>query len=443
MDSFFSEYPHLLVKVKVTSCKSLDEHFSLQLNSNAAQINASSPIAKRYALSQLKAALESKRPGEFVGEIAPLFTIRPLWLQEGESFRLASGLVIFLPFFVLQPALEDKINEIIDMGYNTLIFASNQKDAKNMDIEHMRPIFDQIRNSGLKIAMSCSGQFDDDVLFQKMAFLNEICDYIFWYQDTIAFTAKKDPTPFERAQAELELLQNKCPLPLFYYTKPSISYLLQLKSTNALILFDAQLAFFTDIARECSVDQLKLLPMIDISQLEHSEGSLFSDVPFEYIENILGRQRLKRFVGAGCYTLKLPNTGSYAQMPLWIVGQRMWRALSVYALFDVWLDRYHPEWHCWLSSELVKVIHMLFCHKKDGNFEEAGSAMQRLSQILIGYKIKLRFQKSTKSLEELSLQLLHLQQVFKSHFEASGTKAMIKIPLSIQNFTPFAFNPCL
>ena len=329
------------------------------------------------------------------------------------------------------------------MGYNTLIFASKQKEARNIDFQQIRPIFDQIRNSGLKIAMSCFGQLDDDTLFQKMAFLDEICDYIFWYQDTLLVGGKIDPTPFERAQAELEYVQNKCKLSLFYFTKPSCSYVLKLKSSKAVILFDAHLPLFTDITRVNCDDQFRLIPIINILQLEHEGGSLFSDLPFEYIDNILGRQKLKRFMGAACRTLKLPDKGSCAEMPLWVVGQRMWRALSVYALFEIWLDRYHPEWHAWLSVELIQVIHALFNHKKEGNLDEAGAVLQRLNQILMSYKIKLRFQKSNKNLEELSDQLLHLQQGFKSYFEESSTKAMIKIPLSIQNFTPCSFNPCI
>lgn len=461
METKYSEihrlYPQMSVKVKVTSRTAEDERFHLVCAGSAAQIEAASSLMERFALSQLLAGLQSNRLGEVVGENSPQFRIRPLWLQEGQFYTQPDGLMLFLPSWVAcgdSQVLDGYIKEIIDCGYNTLIFASKSSDEKSepQDLCIIQRMFDQIRKSGLKIALGCSLQHEEiETYWQKIAVFQESSDYIFWNQDDLYalgfVSAKKDQTPCERALEELLVLQRECRLPIFYHTKslcPFLLPLLQAVSKKSVLSFDAYSKgvlhpVFTDLARFTVEEPFSLLPILEVSQIELVNGQVFSDCPFSEIENVLGRQKRDRFFGAGCRTASVRRASSLSQMPLWIIGQRMWRISSVQALTAMWLDRFYPEWHVWLTPEVLQAIHMLFRYKAEGNVEKAVKVLVGLAETLSGYRNELRFKKYITSLKELS-QLLHFFQTsLKAVFEQELAKKMLKIPLSLQNFTSVDF----
>jgi hypothetical protein len=410
MNSFFSEYPYLSVKVKVASQKSEAEAFSLALGGSLAIIEATSSLAVSYAKAQLLAGLQAKTLGDIVGANCPQFCIRPLWLDSLDNV---------LP------------ESLIDLGYNTLIISYDL--INNTQLQ-------ELQKSHIKVAILCSSLEQCSV----------DCDYIVWQQGSFKqchLGFKKDLTPYEQALAELQIVQQQTQKPVFYYTKPACPYLrkLAVNAGSAVIVFDAHVdevlsGVFAELTGLALNGENRLLPVIVLPQLQLADGQLVTDVPVALIENILGRQRGGRFIGAACRTGLLRCPEALAQMPLWVIGQRMWRAQSVLSLVESWFARYHPEWVSVLSDKILQILHALFYAMQSGNVEQGVKALLELADALSCYKAALRFQKITKSQEGLSLLLFELQLGFKAFFEQVCAKTMLKTPLTLQNFIPVGFH---
>ncbi len=434
METFFSEYPDLSVKFKVPRGDFNEERFCLVLGGNEAFIEASSHFIANYAKSQLLAGIKSNRLGDFIGENVPQVGMRTLWVEEG------------VLDFIESKSLGDRIDEIVGFGYNTLIFASNDESCQSVDLQTISLCFSEIRKKGIKVAIRASS-------LDVIELFCHFCDYIFCKEgDLFALgyaPAQKNPTPFERAEYELALLQKVSPLPILYYAKPGCSFLLKLlevATAKSTILFDSYThgvlsPIFTELSRRRVVDATRLLPILTFCQIELADGGYFSDAPLLQIENVLGRQKNGRFAGAGCRIQRISTQGALAQMPLWVFGQRMWRALNVHVLFETWVDCYRPEWQELLTSELIQLIHALFCHKSTANMEKAAARFVELAELLGRYRTKFRFQKPDAHVEELSWQLLYLQQALKEFFIKVSTKTAVKIPLALQNYEPLEFLP--
>lgn len=412
MHCIFSEYPQLYVKVKVASQKSHDEQFSLALRGNLAQIEAASPVAASYAKAQLLAGMQANRLGDFVGNTVPQFRLRLLWLDCVDDLSYL---------------------QLFDLGYNVVVvsFASLHQ-----------PFVQDIRKNDLKVAAVCS-------TLDEVKAVDGACEYILWHQGNLrTLQPQKDPTPFEQAEFELRALEKASLLPILYYTTPGCLFLQSLLKSdcqNTCILFDALdkgvlSPVFTELSQLPYDAKTRLLPMLKIAQLGQPDSFLFSDFSLATIENVLGRQKYERFIGAGCRVGALSQPGAFAEMPVWVVGQRMWQSLHAQSLFEVWLNRYRPEWSCFLVPELFELIHMLFRYKNESNVEKAATALVHLGQMLAQYKALMRFKKPVKSQEELSILLLDLQKAFKGYFEALCTQKMCKIPLALQNFIPLSFH---
>ncbi len=362
------------------------ESYCLTCYGDLAEIEVNSPLVEQFAKSQLMHGLESGALGEFVGEHEPQFHLRPLWLEK-------------LP----------DVLDVISLGYNAVIYTG----APNKEI------FDEIRKCGLKLITPHA----------------EYGDYLLCHEGESSFTpSKKEPTSFERACEEIEELERRFKKPLLYHTKKNCPYLLALSrliSKNSILSFDGyRHPVMQDLCRLPIVDETRLLPILEVVQAD-----AFSNMPFKEIEDVLGRQRQKRFFGAGCRTTHLPKLSDFAALAPWLIGQRLWRQGSITALFDLWLMRYHPEWSTWLTRDLLEIIHRLFLHRDD--MAKAIPTLLQLAEELSNYKVALRFHDISQDLNDLSNFLLQLQIFFKAQFEEH--LAGRKIPLALQSFTPVAF----
>ena len=372
------------VKVRLTDSL-LKEQYTIALGADTIQIDAGSALAASYAKANLQAGYESNRLGEVVGDHAPQFQIR-----------------------LLQVDALDDIDQVVAMGYNTVI-------------TH-RPIQD---THGLKIAMPATK-------------LDEIpaCDYIVWKQDTLSYTGPlKDPTPLEKAVHEIRRIQQSTQIPLMYVVHKKCNFILDLLAhVKVIVLFDADnIQVVTEIARRPVRQEYSLIPMLTLSQIALDDEKMCTDIPLTYIENILGRQTATRFLGAGCRVANIST--NLAQMPIWIVGQRMWQNTNVFALFDMWLDRYYPEAAGLFTYRLLEIMCALFASNCP---DEAAKHLSELASILTRYKQTLKFKKHSENVRYLSDFLSLFQHNFKRKFEEDCTKAMRKIPLPLQNFTPVA-----
>ncbi len=365
------------MNIRITTCNTEQERFCLTCHGDLAELEVSSPLVGQFAKSQLIHGLKSDCLGEFVGECTSQFAIRALWLEH----------------------VPDTVDEIIELGYNTVIIKEGASS---------------LRHKGLKVVSKEP----------------EFADYLFCEQDEHG--CPKDLTPFERACVQIQELEKRFNMPIFYHTKPNCPFLLQLCrhiSKKSIIAFNGFChPVLRDIARLPIIDRTPLMPIITID----GAGGL-SDIPLLEIEDVLGRQRQNRFLGAGCRV----SHGDPSNLASWLIGQRLWRSSSLIGLFDVWLKRYHPDWQGWLTVDLINKIHAIFDAIDDN--ERAIPALIQLAEELSSYKTALRFKKVPQDLSHLSTLLYEFQVALKARFEASLTGSMRKIPLALQNFVPTNF----
>lgn len=470
MESIYSDirrlYPPLSLKIKVSSRQSQDESFHLLCASNSVDIEAASPLAESFALSQLLSGLQARRLGDIVGENRPLFHLRPLWLQATRSFLLPGGIKISLPSWVVPAASTDaafieelslRIKAVIELGFNLLVFAADEEssDPSPLQWHVLRPCLDQIRASGLKLAIQMAPQekqVDIQPFLRSLGIFRASCDFIFWQQgDLYRFGYKptqSEPTDLEQATEELFALEQNCIIPVMYHATAASQFLmpLSLHAKTAVIAFSALSVaklhpIFHELTRVSIVDKTKLLPFLEIAQLKLDNGMIFCDLPLDRIENILGRQRNGRFCGAGCKTQNLQPLKHFSQSSLWVMGQRMWRQINVHALFETWLERFHPEWHSWLQNGLSHQVHLLFQCLLSQDIATASRELARFSEQLSLFKEELKFQKVTVSLQEFSKLLYLFQVALKRYFENLASRTSAKMPLELQNFTPIFLVP--
>jgi len=366
------------------------EWFSLACAANHAKIKAGSALCERYA----KSLVQMGYLGDLVGHNIPQFALRLLWLQEEPMQEL-----------------------VIDAGYNTLVLSS---------VARAEPF----RQSGLQVALEVTKCVPQDAKV----------DYLLCREGT--FCEKlSDETSYERACRELRWLYNQTARPLIYVTNRSSEYQLALShkvNRGSAVAFyavrDGALhPLFSQLSKSSLAMQTRLLPLLEVEQF----GAI-ADFPLESIEKVLGRQRQKRFCGAGCVTDSLSSSQeALFYCPIWLIGQRMWRAINVHALLEMWLESYHPEWQKVLEPAM---IHRLFQLRSQEAIEAASGELQAFGKRLAETKEALRFQKKSPSLGALSQLLYLFQSAYKADLEKFCQERMQKIPLALQNFLPFSFS---
>ena len=202
---------------------------------NSVHIQAASPLAEKFAMSQLFAALQNNRFSDILGVNKPLFERRLLWVNASSRYLLPTGLEVQLPHWLIPEEESDlsfHIKQIIDLGYNTVVLASHngvrsEKEVKKISLERLRGCLDRIRSSGLKVALEVLPpvksihQFDRTEAHQwitQSCLLCGNCDFLLYRQNGLSERGfvfrKKHPTELEQALEELAFFEESSKLPI-------------------------------------------------------------------------------------------------------------------------------------------------------------------------------------------------------------------------------------
>lgn len=412
MESAYLEIKRLFpsLRIKFFSLKGSPEEFSIRMAGSVVHIQAASPLARKFAMSQLLAALQNGRVGDIVGNNKPLFDKRLLWIKDGS------------------PWLDSHIEHVVDLGYNSVVVTAQHP----VSLSH-------IRSKGLKVIIELS---DYD---QAEAFYGS-CDFFLCKEGMIP-NQKKNLTECEKAAAELQFLEQNSKIPIIYYVsskEAEISlFLANVVSSKSIIAFSAASdesrlnKLFSELVRVPVAVSSRLLPLLSIHQHCIGEGTWFSDFPLAFIENVLGRQRENRFCGAGVVIDRFVEAGSLAECPLWATGQRMWHRMPVYALIEAWIARYHPEWQELFERGFFEQVHQLLTLyrstvKTKKSVDTPALKLKEIIDIITEYKREIEYQKISSSLEVLFLLLNQFQIFIKKNIERLCQESGQKIPLLIQ-----------
>ncbi|MBS0655689.1 MAG: hypothetical protein JSR46_07925 [Verrucomicrobia bacterium] len=471
-------FPSLSVKVSRATLKGGSvEEFSLQIAGNTAHIQAASPLAEKFAMSQLLTALHNNRFSDIIGETRPLFANRLLWVNSTQRYALSADLEVSLPSYITSDCT-GQIKQIIDQGYNMVVFAAPRralpaKARKELSFDELQKCLEQIRSMGLKVALelhtphaeeACSLHTITGRLKGKLDFL--LCRQNSRMEKSSSFQ-KNNPTNQEKLLRELSFFEQQSQIPILYSTteldEMTLLLLANTVSSKSMISFSASTESgaanwnlhptFAELSRAPMAVASRLVPLIPLCQYPIREGTWFSDFPLDFVENVLGRQVRDRFCGAGCIVDELSQPGTFAECPLWAIGQRMWRHIPVYANVETWFGRYHPNCKTFALKQFLHQIHSLICSLSllDSQIQERAFAktkrtidrlafeLQVFSEDLQDYRTEMQYYPVDDSLEALSEYMYYFQSYVKKKLETASQAVGSKISLAIQDFSPVNF----
>ena len=395
-------FPSLKMQQTLRPGKVRAEGFAIDIGSDTLRLDADSRIAQEFAMHQLLAALQSNRLGDLVGASSPLYEMRPLWIHGERPCTLPSGIEVNLPEFFVQSASQEidlqvlhaLVWQMYDLGFNTLVFAplqgySQKEERRTISSQALHKAFDFLRSLGIQIALHVSPASlserreigDWRLFFSQVTVLFDANDFLFWQASDLFKEGfkptKKEATAFEKIEEEIAFLEkmNKCNL--FYYlpcnnmdqAKDQTPWLLNLTtkiSDKTILGFSASAGcpFYEQTILHPIFHEISRLPLQFKGRFVHFLGvreygtgeKIIADFPFCFVEKALGSQRGGRFYGAGCQIRELTGTTSLPIGVLWAIGQRMWRPLNTYGLFETWLLRYHRDLKNCLNEEFFELF---------------------------------------------------------------------------------------
>jgi len=485
-------YPALKMQKSLRPQQAGIESFVIDMKVDSIHLEAESKPAQEFAMHQLLAALQSNRLGDFIGPSTPLYAMRPLWIHGGCLCRLPSGIEVNLPEFLFAGGgdeidvdiLHTLVWHLYDLGFNAVIFAPQKEHARSIErtitTQALHKALDFIRSFGVVSVLHFSPPPTDhkreisdwNLFFSQVAVLLDVSDFLFWSSSELwrdGFEPKKEkPQEFDKIREEIIFLQKMAKCGIFYYFPCSDMNLAQKQSPWLLSLatevadttvlsFSASAGspfyeqsklhpVFQEISRLPSPFQGRFVPFLGVRQYGSQEKVVIADCPFPFVEKTLGWQRYGRLYGAGCQVEWLPQVKSFASGVLWAIGQRMWRSLNTYGLFETWLLRYHSDIKECISEEFLDRFHKVVraqsqvdmmaqeptTQEKSMQFarkiEEAASSLQNFSSTVANFRSLPAFQEAKPSFVEFSEILQQFQKQVKEELEACCASCNIQVP---------------
>lgn len=357
-------------------------------------IIANSPLAQAYAISQMGTAIQARHLAEYLGDITPLFPLRPLWLKAPIEIPLTEHLSLHLPEFMLaedaQLLLPRLCKRLIECGYNSILIGTYQSNwelnnTPSTSTLDLKSIIQQLHDHGIQVILKpnfkndfstkapCKSKHDLELALDSLFLEYPTIDALFWESlwQTDAYhddESSLDSTDAEIALSEIKLLesciQERSKL-IFYMAAPLASKketvrqakwivsLLDDMKKNSILAFNAVSgsAFddhasnnpLWDILREspdCS--STPLLPILNAGLVKQGEG-LWPVTNFDLLERFLPRCTRHPFAGIVSIASHLPQAGSVLDCNLWVAGQSLWRSLPPELLAETWFKAFRPE----------------------------------------------------------------------------------------------------
>ncbi len=393
-----------LLQMRIHSHKNSEKYYA-SCERGRLDLNAGSQLAARYGCFQLKMGVASGHLPELLGENAPKYPLRPLWLT-GESFvQTAEGVRLALPEFVTAELLADSRTleqhplvkqfcwRLLQLGYNAVVlgsgFAFSDKPLPEIKGE-VALLCKAIQSFGLKVILepgftlnldlgsnkNCS-PLDQAVCSRVQKLIGDLLervpgfDYLLWqgglYREGFAHhRSAGDHTRYELVLAEVKMVEKALSKKsgLIYYTPaPNLKACEEQASWLPTLcddVGDRTVIAFSALAGEPWQDHLELhplwqalrsipdasstllLPVLNGGSIQQG-GGLWPTLPLDLLESCFMRMYRHRFAGALVLSQTLPAEGGWLDCQLWVAGQAMWRDTTPTLLAHTWLLAYYPE----------------------------------------------------------------------------------------------------
>lgn len=393
------------------------ENYFSTLDKGSVSIDAESPLAAAYAISQIKIAASCKHLGEYLGQGGPRFHLRPLWVGCGPDIISPSGLGAALPRFFLSNGqglqqVEQKCNffcrRVIELGYNAVVLGnhSDSQPVFNSDIFNEIESFCRlIHDHGLKTIIKPRLFLKDSLIktsrcpfdpeYQSLvrnglkALSNAVpsLDFIFWessllHPDFAKHSAARDFTLPELVLAEVHMLEENLPenKALIYYIPSPDPVVARQHSLWMPSLCDdvgpGTIISFSAVAGNCSHDHMPphpfwdqlrvspdisstcLLPIINTGSISQGEG-LWPAPTMDLFEKYYSRLHRHRFAGVIALTNYLPKSGSMLDCSLWTASQLLWHSQSPHQIMETWFLAQRPEWDFTANMDTLRSTRQL------------------------------------------------------------------------------------
>ena len=465
IDSYLSRCSNLVenmtsyrIQTRAKSEINLSEGYCIEALGRELCVDAASQVACEFAKASIHAADKSGCLNDILGKASPLFSLRPLWISDSVRFRLPSLLEVDLPSWFqevgddlslskLQNRCADLTASLFELGLNTVIFSASVEKKTGQSVRQSVRIswkiwqtaLDAIRAKGIKVALHFSMKQESSHTEDWMQFFEAITplldsfDFIFWQAGELwqkdGFQPEMlEATEYEKAKEEVRFIEKNCPKPLIYFVSSQNSLLAARQAEwlwtlahetakETTLAFSATAGspfashlplhpFFQKLSEMPITSFPRLLPVIGIAQvaLDAAQNQDFPNFAFDLYDNELGRQVHERFYGVACMIPHFPEPGSLSDLVLWVLGQRMWRPLSLKLFIEMWLRRCHPKCQAHQAISLFSRIDALLC------------LLDQLEEAKVE-RLKKKVETCTFALSELALQVAEFSDDhLKAHF---------------------------
>jgi hypothetical protein len=388
------------------------EGFHVTSSRGVTHIDAQSPLAAAYGISQLSVAIKSGYLGEFLGSSSPRFSLRPLWLGAGCEVAISTDIAIALPRFMSMPGQTTEQRDgtcaffcrrLIELGYNAIVLGARESLQNPLQSATVRDVSDFIslvHAYGLKVIIKPALALDvvaSQLLcspvnsayrkwimdsFSSLWQLLPSIDYVFWESGLLHADFAKDPLAkdmlmLELVSAEVNLLEQALPAKTFliYYLPVLDSVSAKQQAIWISLLCDEvgehTTIAFSAVAGDCFEDHLmphpfweqlrtspdasstRLMPLVNIGMVSQGEG-LWPSPALDLVEKYYSRLCRHHFAGVMALANMLPQQGSVLDCCLWVAGQSQWRSSSPAALAEMWFRTFRAEWDFFASEEIMK-----------------------------------------------------------------------------------------
>lgn len=388
--------------------KGVGETFITSFEKGVIQLQAESPLAAAFGISQLKVAIASDHLGDFIGVSQPRFNLRPLWLG-CENYMTSDGLEVALPRCIgmsFDNQQKKRNAELlccrtIDLGYNSILLGKKDSASPTLNSTVLSDMVDFIHlahSYGLKVIVKStpflseiskksdccplSPSYQEQIIHHINLLLTSVVpDYFFWESSLLdpgfsTHYSARDVTFSELVIKEMHLLENalndKSQL-IFFIPSSDIEtahahaawmpHLCDETRKKTIIAFSAVAGdycadhlpphpFWEKLRRSPSTSITQLFPLVNVGSISHGEG-LWPTPTTDLLDKYYSRLHRHRFAGVLVLTNALPQPGGILDCNLWTASQVLWRNLPSWQITETWFAAFRPNWIFGESSDLL------------------------------------------------------------------------------------------
>lgn len=385
-------------KIFWSSKNGKSENFISTYEKGTIRIEAESPLAGAYAISQMQIAAESGHLIEFLGPSQPRFLLRPIWVGCGPEMISPEGIGVALPRFFTSTQ-QDKTKSalfcrrIIELGYNAVILGSHDGSQIVLNpnsFAEVAAFCDVLQDHGLKAIIKpnffskelpkkighcpLSKSYQQAIISGFYALFERIAnvDFLFWegsflHSDFTQDPSARDATLSELIRAEILFLEKNLPSKvslIYFIPAPDLlaakqqakwmSSLCDYVGKGTIISFPAIAGncfadhlpphpFWEELRKSPDISATPLLPLVNVGSISQGEG-LWPSPTLDLIEKYYSRLYRHRFAGVVALANVLPKKGGMLDCSLWVASQALWRNQSSIQLAETWFHAHRPEW---------------------------------------------------------------------------------------------------